>query len=664
MPRPSPSSTAFKAFVIIVATLVAYLPAIRGGFLWDDDFYPTHSAVSQPGGFATIWTDYKSFPQYYPLVYTTYWIEYRVWGEHTLGYHLVNVLLHAGSAILLGSLLERLGIPGAWLAAAVFALHPVQVESVAWLTERKNVLSGFFYFLSLTAFARFTALDRPIAPKPRPWGWYAASLIFLVLALLSKTITASLPAVMLLLLWWKRRMDRTEVLALVPMFLMGAAFGLFTAWIEHHHVGAKGEEWNLTWVQRSLLAGRASWFYAWKLVWPFGLTFIYPRWQINAGAAWQYGFPLAVVSLLAALWRLRGRIGRGPLVAALCFVGTLLPALGFLNVFPFRYSFVADHFQYLACVFVIVPLSAALASWCRRFNSPAGRMLPFGVPAGLCVLTFTQARVYQDMESLWRDTIAKNPQAWMAHGNLGDCLAGQGRYQEAIDCYKTELALKPDNEAIFYNLGIALEGLGRFDEAGEAYQQALSMKPDYAKARVNFGALYARRGRFDEAINQFRKALAIRPDLEAAHYNLAMAMSDLGRYDEARRAYAEAIRLRPDYWEAWINDAGVLWRTGRVDLAIDQYREVLKRNPQSFSALLNLGSALMQQGNSAEGIEFLQQAVALKPTDPDARHRLALAHITLGRADSAAQELNELIRLKPDHPGIAELRNLLAKPPG
>ncbi|HUN82375.1 MAG TPA: O-GlcNAc transferase, partial [Phycisphaerae bacterium] len=321
--------------VIAISTFAAYGPALFGDFIWDDDSYVSENkAVTSPGfsGLTSIWTDYTATPQYYPLVFTSYWIEYRLWGLHTPGYHITNIALHVFSAILLGRLLTRLRVPGAWLAAAVFALHPVNVESVAWITERKNALCGLFYILSLSAYVRFAALDTgEFPPNPRV-GTYLLCMLCFIGALLSKTVTASLPAVILLLIWWRRgRVSRMEAATLVPMFVVGAALGLFTAWLEKHHVGAVGHEWKLTLLDRFLIATRAPWFYASKIVWPWSLAFIYDRWQIDSRQAWQYLFPIATILTLGVLWLARRRIGRGPLLIALCLIGTLFPALGFFN---------------------------------------------------------------------------------------------------------------------------------------------------------------------------------------------------------------------------------------------------------------------------------------------------------------------------------------------
>ena len=283
--------------------------------------------------------------RYYPLVHTVFWVEHRLWGEAPLGYHLLNVLLHFCSALLLARVLRQLELPGAWLAAALFALHPVQVESVAWITELKNTLSGLCCLASALAYLRFD--------RERKRLFYLLSLGLFTAGLFAKTVIATMPAALLLLFMWRRKKLRwkEEVAPLAPFFIAGIGLGLLTAWVERTQVIlTAASASHLSFMQRCLLPGRALWFYLAKLIWPHPLIFIYPRWEVSGAVWWQFLFPAAALALAAALWRWRRRLGGGPLVALLFFAGTLFPALGFFDVYPFRYSFVADHFQYLACI--------------------------------------------------------------------------------------------------------------------------------------------------------------------------------------------------------------------------------------------------------------------------------------------------------------------------
>ncbi|HUJ10335.1 MAG TPA: tetratricopeptide repeat protein [Verrucomicrobiae bacterium] len=543
------------AVLLVVLTGVAYLPALRGGFIWDDDGHVTENPTLRSfEGLGDIWVRPGSTQQYYPLVFTSFWMEYQLWKLQPFGYHLVNVLLHALNAVLLWRLLRRLRIPGAWWAAAVFAVHPVTVESVAWITERKNVLSSTFYLLAALAYLRFRPLTGREAGRMWNWRWYPWVLVLFLFALLSKTVTCSLPAVLVLLTWWKLgRLEKRDGQVLAPLFILGLILGFLTIWMEKHEIGAKGPDWELTIIQRCLIAGRALWFYAGKLFWPHDLMFIYPRWRVDAGVAWPYLFPLAALSVLVTLWLLRSRIGKGPLVAVLCFAGTLTPALGFFDVYPFRYSFVADHFQYLACIGLIVLAVSAGATILERAGQTTRRVGMLAAAAIVLLLaasTWGRAEVYRDSETLWQDTLRKNPDCWMAHNNLGVVLARQGKMKEAMGHWVEASRLKPDFAEVPYNVGVALEQAGRWQEAIGYYEQALRIDPGYAKAHNNLGAVLMRRGAIQEAMQQWKQALEINPDFAEAHYNLGIALEKEGKVQEAIGEYKEAVRLNPDYTEA------------------------------------------------------------------------------------------------------------------
>ena len=358
------------ALAIIALAIVAHAPATDGGFIWDDDDYVSRNETLEDlAGLGRIWFELGAVPQYYPLVHTTFWIEYRLWGLDPLGYHVTNVLLHALASLLLWRVLRILAPAIALPTAAVFAVHPVLVESVAWITERKNTLSGVFYLGAALAYLRFSPVTNR-RESSRRGLLYALSLVLFVAALLSKTVTASLPMALALVLVWKAGSPRLrDGLSLLPHLVLGVGLGMLTVWMERSHVGAEGPEWALTAVERILIAGRAFWFYIAKLLLPTGLTFVYPRWEVDAGAAWQYLYPGAAVALIAALWSWRKRFGGGPLVAVLYFGGTLVPALGFFNVYPMRFTFVADHYQYLASIGVL-SLAIAIGAGARRRPGP------------------------------------------------------------------------------------------------------------------------------------------------------------------------------------------------------------------------------------------------------------------------------------------------------
>jgi tetratricopeptide (TPR) repeat protein len=585
------------ALAISGIALFAYIPAMGGGFIWDDDAYVTENlTLTTVGGLARIWLEGGDRVQYYPLTLSSFWLEYRIWALSPVGYHVVNVLLHGLGSVLLWLVLRKLAIPGAWVAGAIFAVHPVHVESVAWITERKNVLSGVFYLASMLVYLRFAGVGGEASREGRRWRLYAAAFVLFVCALLSKTVTCSLPAALALLLWWKRkRLSLADVVPLIPMLFVGLVMGLTTAWIETKHVGAAGADWELSGVDRCLIAGRALWFYTGKLLWPTNLTFIYPRWQIDSSVWWQYAYPVLAVGLVIALWVLRGRGGRGPLVAALFFGGTLFPALGFINVFPMRYSFVADHFQYLASIGPITLLAALGAGGCamlvRHGPSPDrppaqtgwSRAVALGVSASLLLvlgaLTWQQGRNYRKAETLWRDTLAKNPSAWMAHNNLAVVLSKEARYDEAIPYYREALRLKPDHAMARTNLGTLLSRRGKVGEAESQYREAIRINPRLSEAYNVLGALLVQTGRTEEGISHLRKATSLRPTSVFAHNNLGMALARTGKIDEAMKAYRRALELNPRYADAHCRLGNLLAGRGLVEPAVREYEAALRIDP-------------------------------------------------------------------------------------
>src|SRR5215471_17951853 len=395
--------------ILAVVTMMAYQPAWHGQLLWDDDNCTTPPELRSLDGLRRIWFQPRATAQYYPLLYTSYWVQQRVWGDSPSGYHLVNLLLHIGCVVLVLKILRFLRIPGAELAAIIFALHPVNVETVAWIAERKNTLSGVF---SLAATFWYLKFDES---RSRPS--YALAIGLFLLGLLTKTAIVTVPLAWLAIFWWKRDAIswRREVVPVIPFLLLSVAAGFVTRWFENTGIGYKTRILDLSLLDRSLIAGRSLWFQLSKLLWPSNLTFVYPRWEINATVWWQYLFPIGVLLLLGLFWSLR-RWSRAPLAGVLVYILLLLPSLGFVNIYFFLYSFVADHWQYLACLGIIVPCASGVILLAAKFKDwqdwlePATTLLLGGI---LFVLTWQQSRMYADIETLYRTTIARNPGCWM-----------------------------------------------------------------------------------------------------------------------------------------------------------------------------------------------------------------------------------------------------------
>ena len=494
-----------KALLLACLTVAAYLPALHNGFIWDDDAWlMKNQTIYGWKGLHELWFNPLALQQYYPITGTAFWIQYQLWRFNPFGYHAVNVLLHAVNAVLFALVLRKLRLPGPWFAAAIFAVHPVMVESVAWITEIKNTLSTAFFLGSVLAYLQFENLDE--RETTREWKWFAFSLVLFLCALLSKSITCTLPVVLAILNWWKRSRSRPgDFIPLIPYFFLALPLALLTAWLEAHHVGAIGLEWTLSGVQRVMLAGRVVCFYFAKLVWPADLAFIYPRWRLEN--AWFLLFPASVLGALALLWTLRRRIGKGPFAAMAAFIVTLGPILGFMNCYAFQFSYVADHWQYLASL-CLISLAAALGGGVRLTNQVM-RYVILGIPIFvLGLLTWQQAPIYQNAGSLWRDTLAKNPSCWLAHHNLGVDLQTQNRLSEAERHFRSALHLRPNYYEAENNLGESLLMQGRLKEAEEHIDRSIALNPNYAASRWNKALLYARERKKEKAYAIVQDGLA------------------------------------------------------------------------------------------------------------------------------------------------------------
>lgn len=532
--------------LLVCAILVAYLPAMHGSFIWDDNAHVTRPDLRSFHGLLRIWLEVGATQQYYPLLHSAFWFEHRLWGDATVAYHVVNVLLHAFAVCLLLQVLRRLKIPGAALAAAIFALHPVHVESVAWIAEQKNTLSAVFYLIAMLAYLRFD--DERDMPS------YSLASTFFVLALLTKTVTASLPAALLLIFWWKRgRLSwQRDVAPLLPWFVAGVTGGLLTAWVERRLIGAEGAPFELTLLQRCLLAGRVMWFYLCKLFWPVDLLFIYPRWTVNPAVWWQYLFSVGAIALVSAAWLMR-RQSRGPLAALLFFIGSLFPALGFFNVFPFIFSFVADHFQYLSSLGIIVVVSAVISrSLARMPRRPrqAGQALCIMLLAVLGLSTWLRSQTYSDPQTLYQTTLDKNPDCWMCSNNLGILLSDAGQPSKAIEQFEATLRLKPDDAFAHNNLGKMLFEAGQLSAAMDHFEQAVRHNPKSVLLRMNLGSVLLTAGRLSEAVDQYQQAVRLRPTLVEARYRLGNALLRMEKLPEAKEQYESVLSINPDNVQA------------------------------------------------------------------------------------------------------------------
>jgi tetratricopeptide (TPR) repeat protein len=674
------------ALFLVAFVFIAYAPVLRAGFIWDDESHLTQNpCIVGPLGLKEIWTSARAV--YYPLVLTTFWALHKFVGLRSLPYHILNVLLHAGSAVLLWRVLQQLHVRGAWLGAALWALHPVMVQSVAWVTELKNTQSCLFYLLSIFWFLKWEncsrrpvgdahasrreaatgdAINQGQALSKAPQQWlgrlriatafhgngrtlmFSLSLISFVLATLSKPSVVMLPIVLALCVWWRTaRIRWRNVAALTPFALISALAGAWTILEQKFHAGAIGSDWAQTWPERLIIAGRAVWFYLGKLIWPHPLIFIYPRWEIHPSQLIAYPPLLLVAFGLIAFWLVPGKASRAVFFAATYYVISLFPVLGFFSVYFFRYSFVSDHFQYLASMGPLALAGAVITEGCSSLvlSRRAARLLParrhsavatttgwqsFLLPAisgalllVLGVLTWQQTAVYHDLITLYTRTLAKNPGCWMAHYNLGIALRDHGEPDQAITHYRQAIALRPSYAEAHYNLGRLLAEKGEFNDAMNHYEAALAINPADAEAHNNLGVTLLQEGRVDDAIAHYQKALAIRPDYADASCNLANALLSKGDVDGAIAHYSACLALSPNQAEAQYNLASALLRKGQTDDAIAHYQKALELRPDIADAHANLGSAFLAKGRAREAIAEYRNAIRISRENLAAQSNLA-----------------------------------------
>jgi tetratricopeptide (TPR) repeat protein len=575
-----------KIAVIGLAALVVYIPAMGGGLVWDDsEFVGSRLMLAGADGLRQMWFTTQA-RDYFPLTNTTFWIEWRLWGANAAGCHVTNILLHAAAAVLLWRVLEQLSVPGAWLAGLIFAVHPLNVESVAWISERKNTLSLVFCAAGLLAYLKF---DRGGARR-----WYGWALGFFALALLSKTSVVMLPVALLGCAWWRRgRICARDLLRTLPFFALSLVMGLVTVWFQHQHSMA-GEPLNIPWMSRIAAAGCAVWFYLLKAVAPVNLCTIYAGWTPRDTATLSIWPALALAALFALFWAYRKRWGRPFLFGLGYYVVMLLPALGFFDMYIMKLSLVMDHFQYPALIGVIALIIGLAAHGLERSGAHLGKLAPVAAAGLVGVLglhTWQQAAIYRSGFTLWTDTLDKNPGSWTAYNNLAAA--------------HIELGSQPGADPAFKH--------AQADLALQYARKALEMQPDYPNAQFNIGRAYQLLDQPEKAVAPFREAVRLWPKLTEWHANLADALYRSGEVNEAMAEYHETLRLQPDSPEIRFNLADALLKQNRVEEAAQEYRTLLEAHPHMAEAHNNLGRLLAGQGKIGEAVAHYREAVADRP---------------------------------------------------
>jgi tetratricopeptide (TPR) repeat protein len=613
--------------VIAGACFVAYSPAVRGPFLWDDNKYVVNNPLlSAPDGLQRIWFSTDVPSQYFPLVYTTLRFEYHLWRLNPIGYHIDNISLHVISALLLWFILRRLSVPVAFVAAAAFALHPINVESVAWITQRKNTLMLVFALLSVLFYIESVLRSRTAS---RSALLYVFSLLCFALSLFSKTTACVLPLVLVLILWLKEiPLNKRRFLQVVPYFVLGLAMGLLTMWWEHYRQGVALIDLGLSFLDRMLIATRAIWFYAGKIFWPFNFAFSYPRWEINAADPTQYIWLIACLLAAGGLYLFGKRFGRGPIAAALFFVIVLFPMLGFFQLYTFIYSWTADHYAYPATIGLItlaVGIGGRLLGRLGKNAQIAKVVAAAIILLAMGVLTWRRAALYAAPELIWRDTLAKNPDSWLAHNNLGQVLLLQGNLDEAIFHITRSLELVKetpifhphDIAAAHFNLALAYREKKKYEDAIEQLEQTLKIDPGDAEAHYELADLLESQGRLDESAEQFEQTLRIDPNVAMLHNRLAGVLLKQGNVSGAIAHLHRALDIEPDYVSALNALVGIFVTRNDYSIreetkAVEYARRAAEKTNRENPVVLNLlAMAYASDGEFSEAISAAKQALDL-----------------------------------------------------
>ncbi len=650
MPATSPAPSWWRrpwaaGLALVALVLVAYQPIWHAGFIWDDDvFLVENPLIRSADGLWKFWFS-TAAPDYFPASSTSLWLEWRLWGTHALGYHVTNVLLHAASVVLLWRVFAVLRLPGAWWIAALFALHPVNVESVAWITERKNTLALLFYVATLLAYVRFEDTGRR--------RWYAGAGVAFVLALLSKTAVAPLPVVLLGLAWWRRgRVERRDVVRSLPFFGAAAALAAMTIYVQYHQAIGDTVVRTDGFAARLAGAGWAVWFYLSKALLPVNLSFVYPRWRIDPAKILSF-VPIALLAVAFAIaWRRRAGWGKPFLLGGGYFVVLLLPVLGFLNIFFMRYSLVADHWQYFALIGPVALVVVGIDRGCEMRFRPTPWLKPAiltGCLLVLAALTWRQAGTYANVETLWRATIARTPSAFLAQNNLGLLLLSQGRVDEGIAHCEQALAIKPDYAEAHSNLASAYLEKGRTDDALAHFTRALGLQPRSPEIHNNLGNVLLRKGRVDEALSHYRKAIELRPTFAVAHCNVGAILLERGERDGALTHYQAALGAAPAFNLARYNVGYILLQKGEVDRAIALFEGALATEPDLAPAHLQLGHALAKKGRLDDAIAHFERLLALQPDYVDAHATLAGLWFQKGSLPQVVAHSRAVLTQEPDN---------------
>jgi tetratricopeptide (TPR) repeat protein len=514
---------------------------------------------------------------------SVFWIEWRLFGMDPTGYHVVNLSLHIAAAFLIWAVLNKLSIPGGFFAALLFAIHPVNVESVAWISQHKNTLAMLFFLISIWCYLK--GEEHRLAPDVEVAGlgfnrWHWLSLLGFVAAMLSKGSVAMLPGILLVIVWWMhRKITAGDLIRTTPFFAATIVLTCANVWFQSH--GEHIIQRNASWLERTAGAGGVGWFYLTKALVPIRLCFSYPQWEIDM-SDFRWWLPLvATLTVTAVLaWQCKSRVGRPLFAAWLYFCLALVPVMGFVDISFMRYSLVSNHYEHLAIIGVIVLATVSAYGLRERLRNQAQRRIlnvsGIAVASVFFLLTINQSQLYSGPIELYQSTLQINPDSIIAHNNLAIALAKAGRFDEALPHIGKVAGMRPESAEARNNVGMILAEAGRLQDALVQFEQSVELNPDYADAHANLGGALLQFGRLEEAIQHYQRAIAIRPELAVAHNNLAIALGKTGRQREAIEHYRRALELRPNYLEASVNLAAAYAQANQPVEAANTAEQALK----------------------------------------------------------------------------------------
>ncbi|WP_428937305.1 tetratricopeptide repeat protein [Fontivita pretiosa] len=651
-----------QALLLMVLAAGVYIPALWGSFAWLDDRTVSDNLVLRTWGrgLTTIWVHPTVLPHYQPLAYTALLVEFKLFATRLpSGYLLVNLLLHAVNVLLLWTLLRRIAIPGALTAAAVFAVHPINVEAVAWISQQPLLLCGMFALSAMLVHLRFSGID-PTPPDDgrlvprlpsRPAALYALSLALFVAAVMSHSAAVTLPVLVGLLIWWKRRIRLSDWLGLAPM-LAGAVIWtiLIAGVIDPRRAAAINSPIDTSALDRLLVAGTAVWVYLWHVLWPVGLSFAYAKWT---AAWWQASFGLAALATLAGLWLARERVGRGPFASAAGFSLLILPALGVFRTDLDLYSDVADHLAYLASAAVIAPLVAAAMQRPMATRAPVFAWLR---PAAACVMVLTLAGLtlwrvpdYRSTRSMWLAALRKNPNSAIAHNTLGLLDLQDGKISPAMEHFLRASQADPRDPRAYLNMAAAYEADGAYDKALMSYYQAMRLAPQDVEINFGLARVLAMQGSSAEAVREYQLVLQRQPTHLRALNNLGLLHADRGEIQQSIACFQRAIQIDPGFWLSYINLAGVYYGQGQIEQAAQTLTRVVQMDPNNFEAFLNAGAMCARLNDYEKAEILLRHAVRLRPGSTEAYQNLGLVLSARGNQSEALYCFDRAVELDPNN---------------